>query len=131
MKRLAQLLCVAGAVAALARLGSAADRRPNPGSDPMGPKEKLELLFSEIDKNKDGSISLAEFKSAPLLREASRSDVGTLFQTVDTNIDGSLDKQELAKGFEKIRTVLQNSRAIMDDGDSRSSRRQLRRLFNR
>jgi hypothetical protein len=108
---------------------SAADR--NAKSDPLAPTEKLERLFSEIDMNKDGTISLSEFKNAPFVREAKRSEVEDVFHTVDANINGSLDKAELAKGIGKIRGVLRNSRAIMDDGDSKSARRKLRRLFNR
>jgi Ca2+-binding EF-hand superfamily protein len=95
----------------------------------LSPKERAERLFAEIDKNKDGTIAYREFKEAPLVREAKRKEVESVFHTIDANLNGSLDKTELAKGFDKIRAMLQNSRAVMDDGDSRSSRRQLRRIL--
>ena len=122
------LLLTALILSSLAGLADDRDNRKRPGAE-LTPKERLENLFAEIDKNKDGSIAFSEFKSAPFIREAKRKEVESVFYTVDADLNGSLNKPELAKGMDKIRTMLRNSKAVMDDGDSRSSRRQLRKAM--
>jgi len=87
--RLAVLAFAAGALAvpALAQ----------PGGKPPTPEERA-AFFDKADVNKDGKLSLAEFKTTPLAQRAANAtddQHAQFFASRDTDRDGSLSKAEL------------------------------------
>ncbi|MDY2587891.1 EF-hand domain-containing protein [Winogradskyella aquimaris] len=57
-----------------------------------------EAVFQKLDTNKDGAITLDEFKKRPSRKEIQEEMVETHFKTLDLNTDGSLSLNEFKKG---------------------------------
>ncbi len=57
-------------------------------------KERLEQLFKNFDTNKDGSISLDEYK-AGMVGNMAPERVASVFKEKDHNSDGKLSMEEL------------------------------------
>ncbi len=61
---------------------------------------KMDALFKQLDKDKDGKLSKTEFASLPEVwkeKPAEMPSTDTLFKTLDGNFDGSLTLDELNK----------------------------------
>ncbi|HUD30113.1 MAG TPA: EF-hand domain-containing protein [Novosphingobium sp.] len=65
-----------------------AERRPDAA-------QKLELLVTEADANKDGKVTRAEYDAMPT----------PIFDKADTNGDGNLDKTEMAAARAKMEAM--------------------------
>lgn len=80
------------AIAAIAvMLSSAAVYAHAPGSG----GERQKRGFETLDANRDGAVSLEEFKAAKRAKQAAKADkVDTMFKRIDKNADGKVDKAE-------------------------------------
>ena len=60
--------------------------------------KNLEGMIKALDKDKNGTISKAEFEAGPMAAKAKADgkDVGKRFDGMDKNKDGELDKAELS-----------------------------------
>jgi Ca2+-binding EF-hand superfamily protein len=58
--------------------------------------------FEEMDANKDGKVSLEEFKSAAP-KDAPAEKVEAKFKKFDTNADGSITKEEFDAAVQKMK----------------------------
>lgn len=63
-------------------------------------QKALSLDFSRLDTNTKGALTIAEFKSGlgPLATKAEQDAAERLFEAIDANGDGLLDKTELMRG---------------------------------
>src|SRR5262245_49742616 len=71
-----------------------------------GPRHHLAALFTKLDTNQDGRLSLDEFKKLSDLGKGKLKNkpkrLEKLFRRLDANQDGSLSPQEF-KGLAKLR----------------------------
>ena len=71
---------------------------------PMTNEDMHEMMFKNLDKNGDGSLSLEEMKNVieKVNQQAANQEAGEsgedFFKTIDGNGDGSIDREE-AKAF--------------------------------
>lgn len=63
-------------------------------ADETASKERLEQLFRNFDTNKDGSVSLDEYK-AGMVGNMAPERVASVFKEKDRNSDGKLSMEEL------------------------------------
>lgn len=97
------------AVAATVFSGGAALAQQAPSAD-QAAQSYVDAVFAEIDTNKDGSISKAEFKAFTMARVAKQQAAfNDAFAKADANKDGKISKAEaaaanpqLAENFAKI-----------------------------
>lgn len=69
---------------------------------------QLQQLFGKSDKNKNASLSQAEFAEAAAnsgLSSATGTNVTTLFHQMDTNGNGEISKDELSRGIKLAENV--------------------------
>ena len=69
------------------------DPRPEGGRDPI----------KSFDLNKDGTLSLAEFRNLPHHIGVAEEELSHRFDELDSNHDGQLSKDELKKGHSKLK----------------------------
>lgn len=86
-----------------AALAQAPPAKPNP-----------EQRFQHMDKNKDSKISSEEFFSMPRLSKVPQERQGTMFQKLDQDQDGYLNRSELSSQTSKMRENWKNRLIKLD-----------------
>lgn len=66
-------------------------------------------VFSELDKDNGGTLSVEEFRSGLLAKNAKADDVEALFKECDTSKDGQLTMIEFSKGYKKYKKTVKDS----------------------
>lgn len=88
MRTATRALALVTACLALAGPALAADRVPDP-----------EKIFSRKDADRDGFLSLEEYKTG--LKDKALENADRRFKKIDTDADGKLSKDEFKNGFPK------------------------------
>ncbi len=102
--------------------------KKEPAAENFDPNALLLKLVFNADNDRDGVLSLSEFRKVPLLKELKKDQVNTLFAEIDANGDAGLDAEEVGKGFGKISALLKDSRSLLDDKDAAKQAKKLKRL---
>lgn len=86
--------------------GDAPDSKPERGDDrgDRGDAGATNRLFSMLDSDKNGRLSLEEFGQGRRYQNASASEVRDAFEKADANNDGSVTAEELATGTGRDRS---------------------------
>ena len=91
---------VVGLAVSLSKAEEAKKPKPEGGDKGKGgtPAERADAMIKALDKDKNGTISKAEFEAGPMAAKAKADgkDVGKRFTGMDKNKDGELDKAELS-----------------------------------
>lgn len=122
MTRLASLL-LATSLAAVPTV-----RAEEPKLDLEELKAKLTQLVLKSDKDKNGSLDLAEFRSMPLLRQVKKDKLDGLFAEVDADSNAMISSEELGKGLPKITELLVKER-LGDDAKTGRDAKKIKRLL--
>ena len=79
--------------ALIAAAGFQAYAEDAPPEGPRGPRPPPGEFFAKKDADKDGKLTLAEFKTGMPEERAAKAD--EIFKKVDAKCDGSIDKEEM------------------------------------
>ena len=79
--------------ALIAAAGFQAYAEDAPPEGPRGPRPPPGEFFAKKDADKDGKLTLAEFKTGMPEERAAKAD--EIFKKMDANGDGSIDKEEM------------------------------------
>ena len=65
-------------------------------------KQKPEKMFAKIDTNKDGSVSLEEFKAQKVKKEIPAKEQEKRFTAMDTDANGGVNLEEYKAAIAKM-----------------------------
>ena len=90
-----QTRILAAMLAAAGFQAYAEDAPPEGAPPPRGPRPPFGDMFEKKDADKDGKLTLVEFKSGMPEERAAKAD--EYFKKIDANSDGAIDKEEMKK----------------------------------
>lgn len=84
---------------------------------PGGDVDHIATLFSAINVSGNGELTLEEFRLACLLAIDDEAEIKRVFQTLDEDNSGSIDKSEFTEGFYHIQQQIAETRSTASTKD--------------
>ncbi|KAG5069887.1 hypothetical protein JHK85_002264 [Glycine max] len=110
----------------------------NEGQSFLPKEEEMKWVFQKFDTNKDGKVSLEEYKAAAraLDRAIGEAEAVKAFRVMDTDEDGFIDFKEFMKMFNEEgrikETEIKNAFQVFDlNGDGKISAEELSQVLKR